>query len=101
MRRIKGLLRRFTRPFLYLAFKPFLRILGYKHEPLNLGLPESIYFKDEDTLRSIRRLHQEYLRDTGWIESKMQIRLFAPVNTYHGRVMHLLTGLILGMFQHK
>ncbi len=70
MLRIKGLLRRLTRPFLHVLFKPLLRTLGYKPESLNLGLPESIYFKNQDGLRTIRRLHQEYLRTTGWIESK-------------------------------
>lgn len=49
---------------------PFLRSLGYKSGSLNLGLPESIYFKNEDDLRSVRRLHQEYLRESGWVESK-------------------------------
>ena len=29
-----------------------------------------MYFKGQDSLRSVRRIHQEYLRQTGWLESK-------------------------------
>jgi hypothetical protein len=49
---------------------PILRYQGYKRTSINLGLPESHYFKGEDSLGSLNQIHKRYLRETGWVESK-------------------------------
>lgn len=67
---INRLFRAFSRRIIYFFFIPLLRSLGYRAKSLNLGLPESMYFKGQDSLRSVRRIHQEYLSHTGWLESK-------------------------------
>ncbi len=49
---------------------PFLRYQGYKKTSLNFALPESHYFKGEDSLGSLNQIHKRYLKETGWVESK-------------------------------
>ena len=52
------------------ALNPALRSLGYCRTDKKMGLPQSIYFKNEDSFGSIRQIHRHYLRSSGWLESK-------------------------------
>ncbi len=52
------------------ALNPALKSLGYRRSDKKIGLPESNYFKYEDSLGSIRQIHRHYLRSSGWLESK-------------------------------
>ena len=63
-------LKYFFRQLIRIYTFPILRYLGFKRNPLSLGLPESHYFFGEDALGSLNQLHKRYLTETGWIESK-------------------------------
>jgi len=58
------------RKIVCLLLFPILRFLGYKNSTLDLGLPDSHYFRGEDSLGSLNQIHKRYLTQTGWIESK-------------------------------
>lgn len=70
MKPIKRYFRSWTRKSVAFFFKPILGIFGYKRKFFHPGLPESVYFKSQDSLRHARRIHKEYLSETGWLESK-------------------------------
>lgn len=58
------------RKFVLFVSLPLLRYCGYKKQTLKLGLPESHYFRGEDSLGSLNQIHKRYLKQTGWVESK-------------------------------
>ena len=54
-----------------LYYKPLLKRLGYLDRSKALPpLPKSVFYKDEHPLQSLINLHNNFLRESGWLESK-------------------------------
>lgn len=60
---------------IYFVLYPILKRLGYeKKGQLNLQLPESHFYQKDNLYKAFTSIHYQYLRNTGWIESKKHNR---------------------------
>lgn len=82
-----------------LIHKPLLRRLGYKYNRVNHPyFYQSQHYANEHPLRSLINLHDGYLRESGWLESKNQnssILHESPVPWMSFAFLHILSVLNL------
>jgi len=69
--RIVFLKERILRKLLEVLLTPVSRLLGFTKRIEAGQLPQSSYYVDETASEAIIRLHDGYLQESGWIESKI------------------------------